>query len=61
MSLKSEIAPKGLQFRPSDMIVSDKFSTIMTVVSYPKFISPGYLADLTSIPGIKIVIKHNNY
>ena len=58
MSLKSEIAPKGLQFRASDMIVSDKYSTIMSVVSYPKFISPGYLADLTSIPGIKIVIKH---
>lgn len=58
MALKSEIAPKGLQFRPSDMIISDKYSTILSVVTYPKFISPGYLADLTSIPGIKVVIKH---
>lgn len=58
MSLKSEIAPKGLQFRPADMIISDKHTTIMSVISYPKFISPGYLANLTSIPGIKVVIKH---
>lgn len=58
MSLKSEVAPKGLQYRPSDIVISDKYSTILTVISYPKFISPGYLADLTSIPGIKVVIKH---
>ncbi|MDD3187148.1 MAG: ATP-binding protein [Bacilli bacterium] len=58
MSLKSEIAPKGLQFRPADIIISDKYSTILSVVSYPKFINPGYLADLTSVPGIKVVIKH---
>lgn len=58
MSLKSEVAPKGLQFRSSDMIISDKYTTILSVVSYPKFINPGYLADLTSVPGIKVVIKH---
>ncbi|MCI5835745.1 MAG: DUF87 domain-containing protein [Firmicutes bacterium] len=58
MSLKSEIAPKGLQFRPADIIIGDKYTTVMSVISYPKFISPGFLADLTSIPGIKIVIKH---
>ncbi len=55
---KSEIAPKGLQFNPSDFVVSDKYATILTVVSYPKFITPGYLADLTNIAGIKVVIKH---
>lgn len=55
---KSEIAPKGLQFNPSDFNISDKYATILTVVSYPKFITPGYLADLTNIPGIKVVIKH---
>ena len=59
MSLfKSELAPKGLQFNPSDFNISDKYATILTVVSYPKFITPGYLADLTNIPGIKVVIKH---
>ena len=59
MSLfKSEVAPKGLQFNPSDFNISDKYATILTVVSYPKFITPGYLADLTNIPGIKVVIKH---
>ena len=57
-SFKSEIAPKGLQFYPSDFFISDKYATILTVVSYPKFISPGYLSNLTSMPGIKIVIKH---
>ena len=57
-SFKSEIAPKGLQFHPSDFFISDKYATILTVVSYPKFISPGFLSNLTSMPGIKIVIKH---
>lgn len=55
---KSELAPKGLQFNPSDFHISDKYATILTVISYPKSIPPGYLADLTNIPGIKVVIKH---
>ena len=55
---KSEIAPKGLHFNPSDFNISDKYATILTVVSYPRFITPGYLADLTNIAGIKVVIKH---
>ena len=55
---KSEIAPKGLHFNPSDFVISDKYATILTVISYPKFITPGYLADLTNIAGIKVVIKH---
>ena len=55
---KSEIAPKGLHFNPSDFHISDKYATILTVVSYPRFITPGYLADLTNIAGIKVVIKH---
>ena len=54
----SEIAPKGLQFNPKDFIISDKYATILTVVSYPKFISPGYLSGLTNMSGIKVVIKH---
>ena len=54
----SEIAPKGLQFNPGDFVISDKYATIMTVVSYPKFITPGYLSGLTSMSGIKVVIKH---
>ena len=55
---KSEIAPKGLHFNPSDFHISDKYATILTVISYPRFITPGYLADLTNIAGIKVVIKH---
>ena len=54
----SEIAPKGLQFNPSDFVVSDKYCTILTVVSFPQMISPGYLSGLTSMTGVKIVIKH---
>ena len=57
-SFKSEIAPKGLQFYPSEIFISDKYATILTVVAFPKYISPGYLSNLTSMPGIKIVIKH---
>ena len=55
---KSEIAPKGLHFNNSDFVISDKYATILTVVSYPKYITPGYLAGVTNMAGIKVVIKH---
>ena len=58
MDIRSQIAPKGLEFKPAEFIISDKYATIMTVVSFPKVISPGYLASLTSMGGIKVVIKH---
>ncbi|MGN1371158.1 MAG: VirB4 family type IV secretion system protein [Candidatus Coprovivens sp.] len=58
MNIKSEIAPKGLQFKPMDFIISGKYATILTVISYPKFINPGFLANLTNISGVKIVAKH---
>ncbi len=57
-SIKSELAPKSLNFNASDFYISDKYATILTVISYPKYIMPGYLSTLTSMPGIKIVIKH---
>ncbi|MBQ4633797.1 MAG: DUF87 domain-containing protein [Bacilli bacterium] len=57
-NVRSEIAPKGLQFKPAEFVVSDQWATILTVVSYPKYIDPGYLSSLTSIPGIKVIIKH---
>ena len=58
MDIKSQIAPKGLEFRSGDFIVSDKYATILSVISYPKIIGPGYLSSLTSMAGIKMVIKH---
>ncbi len=57
-SLRSQLAPKGLQFSPSEFTISDKYATILTVVSYPKYILPGYLASLTNMSGIKVVAKH---
>ena len=59
MAIKSELAPKGMSFNVSDFVISDKYCTILTAISYPKYISHGYLANLTSgISGVKIVIKH---
>ena len=58
ISIKSQLAPKGLQFNPSDFFISDKYATILSVISYPRFIAPGYLSTLTSMSGIKIVVKH---
>ena len=58
MDIKTQLAPKGLEFRPRDFIISDKYATILTVVSYPKYIDTAYLANITSMPGIKMVIKH---
>ena len=58
VSFKSQIAPKGLEFKASEMIISDKYCAIMTIISYPKSISEGYLANLTQVSGIKVCIKH---
>ena len=58
MDIKSQIAPKGLDFKPAEFVISDKYATILTVISYPKYIYPGYLASLTSMSGVKLVIKH---
>ena len=58
MDIKTQIAPKGLEFKPDSFVSSDKYSSILTVISYPKVINPGFLANLTSMSGIKMVIKH---
>ena len=58
MDIRSQIAPKGLEFKSNEFIISDKHACILTVISYPKFIYPGYLSSLTSMSGIKVVIKH---
>lgn len=58
MNIRSQLAPKGLEFNNSDFIISDKYATILTVVSYPRFIGPGYLANITNLSGVKMVIKH---
>ncbi len=58
MNLKNEIAPKGLQFKPTEFIISGKYATILTVISYPKYITPGFLANITNISGVKVVAKH---
>ena len=57
MNIKSQIAPKGLEFKTNSFNISDKCATILTVVSYPRYIYPGYLSTLTSMSGIKIVNK----
>ena len=59
MSLfKSEVAPKGIEFKPTEFSLGGKCSTLWTIIGYPKNIWPGYLADLINIPGVKIAAKH---
>ena len=58
MDIKSQVAPKGLEFKANEFIISDKYATILTVISYPRYINPGFLSSLTSMSGIKVVIKH---
>lgn len=58
MSLKSQLAPKGMEFKPTEFMISGKYCTILTIITYPKYISEGYLANLTNISGVKIAIKH---
>ncbi|MFR5856849.1 MAG: VirB4 family type IV secretion system protein [Bacilli bacterium] len=56
--LKSEIAPKGIEFKATEFVIGGKYSTILTIISYPKSIPPGYLSGITNIGGVKLAIKH---
>lgn len=58
MNIKSQLAPKGIEFKPTEMMISGKYCTILTIVTYPKYISEGYLANITNISGVKVAIKH---
>ena len=58
MDIKAQIAPKGLEFKPNYFVISDKYACILTAISYPKYIPVGFLSNLTSMSGIKMVIKH---
>ncbi len=58
MSFKSQIAPKGLEFKSTEFIIGNKYCTILTLISYPKVIYEGYLANLSQLSGVKICIKH---
>lgn len=58
MDIRTQIAPKGLEFKPSSFIASDKYSCILTAIAYPKIITPGFLANITGMPGVKMVMKH---
>ncbi len=55
---KSEVAPKGIEFKPTEFNFGSKYSTILTIVTFPKNIYPGYLSDLINLPGVKVAIKH---
>ena len=58
LNIKSELAPKGMKFDVTDFMLSGKYCTIFTVVSFPKYIAPVYLSDLSNIAGVKVVAKH---
>ncbi len=55
---KSEIAPKGIDFKATEFHLGTKVSTILTIIAFPKSIYPGYLSDLINLPGVKVAIKH---
>ena len=59
MAVKNEIAPRGMDFRnPTEFRIGGKYSTIITIVTFPKNIYVGYLSDMTNISGVKVVVKH---
>ena len=33
MDIKSQIAPKGLEFKSNEFIISDKYACILTIIS----------------------------
>lgn len=58
INLKSQLAPKGIEFKPTEFMISGKYCTILTIITYPKSIYEGYLANISNISGVKIAIKH---
>jgi energy-coupling factor transporter ATP-binding protein EcfA2 len=58
MGIKSEVAPRGMEFKTTEFRIGGKYSTIMSIVGYPKNIYVGYLSDITNITGVKVVAKH---
>jgi len=58
MKEKNAIAPKGMEFKPTEFRIGGKYSTIITIVTFPRNIYPGYLSDMTNISGVKVVVKH---
>ncbi len=57
-NVKNAIAPKGMEFKPTEFRISGKYSTIITIVTFPKNVYVGYLSDITNISGVKVVVKH---
>lgn len=56
--LKSEITPKGIEWKRTEFMLGGKYYTIMTVIAYPRSIMPGYLSGITNLPGVRLAIKH---
>ena len=57
-TLKSEVAPKGLNFKLREFSIGDKYATILTVLQFPTAIGPGWLSNISTLPGTKLVVKH---
>ena len=56
--IKSEVAPKGMLFKPTEFILGGKYYTILTIIAYPRAIYPGFLAGIASVQGVRVSIKH---
>ena len=39
MNIKSQLAPKGIEFKPTEFVISGKYCTILTIITFPKYIS----------------------
>ena len=40
--LKSEVAPKGMEFKPTEFVIGGKYATIMTIIAFPRSIAPDF-------------------
>ena len=57
--IKSEVAPKGIHFNsPTSFMMSGKYYTTITIVSYPRSIYAGFLSNIGQLPGVRLAIKH---
>lgn len=50
------ISPPALHFKPRDLLMGEAYSRVLVINAYPTEVSPGWLARISSMPGVTITV-----
>lgn len=53
---KEKIAPKGLKFNDRDIETSDTYMSVMTIVTYPSIVAPGWLGEVANVNNTRMAM-----